>query len=149
MSEPVKNVPLQGSCLCRGIRYEVAESLQGLVNCHCSMCRKATGAAFRTRATVKVAALRFLTGADLLTYYQSSPGEYRSFCRVCGSTLITKFDRHPDVYGLALGTLDTDPGIKPLRHVFTKFKAPWFDITDGLPQVEDIATQVLEERKGH
>jgi hypothetical protein len=112
------------------------------------MCRKAHGAAFRTRATVKAAAFQFKTGEDLLTFYESSPGEYRSFCRVCGANLITRFDRHPEVYGFALGTLDTDPQVKPARHVFTRFKAPWFDITDGLPQAEEIPPEVLEKAKG-
>jgi hypothetical protein len=37
-------------------------------------------------------------------------------------------------YGLALGTLDTDPGLRPERHVFVANKAPWFEITDALPQ---------------
>ena len=139
--------PLTGSCLCRGITYEILEPLTNVVNCHCSMCRKAHGTAFRTRATVRVAAFRFKTGEALLTYYESSPGEYRSFCRVCGANLITRYDRHPEVYGFALGTLDTDPGVKPVRHVFTRFKAPWHDITDGLPQVEELRPDVLEGHK--
>ncbi|MET0344108.1 MAG: GFA family protein [Polyangiales bacterium] len=138
MSDDAPTLPLQGSCLCGGIRYEISEPLVGVVSCHCSMCRKATGAAFRTRATVKVAAFRFVAGAHLLTFFESSPGEHRSFCRVCGATLITKFDRHPEVYGFPLGTLDSDPGVKPVRNVLTKYKAPWFDITDGLPQAEDL-----------
>ena len=139
---------LRGSCLCGGIRYEIRQPLSGVVNCHCSMCRKAHGAAFRTRATVKAAAFHFERGQDLLTFYESSPGEFRSFCRVCGANLITRFDRHPDVYGFPLGTLDTDPGVKPVRHVFTRYKAPWFDITDDLPQVEDVDAAALEKVKG-
>jgi hypothetical protein len=35
---------------------------------------------------------------------------------------------------LALGTLDDDPGVRPSIHIFTGSKAPWFDITDDLPQ---------------
>jgi hypothetical protein len=58
--------------------------------------------------------------------------------------LITKFDRYPEVYGFALGTLDTDPGVKPIRHVFTRYKAPWYTISDDLPQVEDINKQRLQ-----
>jgi hypothetical protein len=139
---------LGGSCLCGGIRYEILAPLTGVVNCHCAMCRKAHGAAFRTRATVKVDAFRFVAGEELLTYYESSPAEYRSFCRVCGSNLITKFDRHPDVYGFPLGTLDDDPKVKPVRHVFTKYKAPWYEITDDLPRIEDIDADTLERVKG-
>ena len=66
----------KGSCLCGGIRYEVdVEGIGAVVNCHCSMCRKATGSAFRTRAAVRADAsagragrsrqsLRVLAGRD-------------------------------------------------------------------------------------
>ncbi len=130
--------------MCGGITYEISQPLGVVVNCHCSMCRKAHGAAFRTRASVKAAAFHFLTGENLLTYYESSPGEYRSFCRVCGAVLITKFARNPDLYGFALGTLDTDPGVKPAKHIFTRYKAPWYTITDDLPQIEDVDPKWLE-----
>jgi hypothetical protein len=128
----------KGSCLCGGIRYEIHGELRGVLNCHCSMCRKAHGAAFRTRAAVRVADFRWLAGEGLLTHYESSPGEYRTFCRVCGSNLVTKFDRDKEWYGFPLGTLDTDPGVKAKRHVFVGSKAPWHDITDDLPQYEEL-----------
>ena len=111
------------------------------------MCRKAHGAAFRTRASVKASHFNFLSGKELLTYYESSPGEWRSFCSVCGSNIITKFSQYPDVYGFALGTLDTDPEIKIERHVFTRYKAPWYRITDDLPQIEDLSDTELQHVK--
>ena len=128
----------KGSCLCGGIRYEIHGKLSGVLNCHCSMCRKAHGAAFRTRASVRVADFRWLSGEELLTHYASSPGEQRTFCRVCGSNLVTKFEKHKEWYGFPLGTLDTDPGVKPACHVFVGSKAPWFEITDNLPQHEEF-----------
>jgi hypothetical protein len=124
----------KGSCLCGGIRYEVDRFLGPPVNCHCSMCRKATGAAFRTRVAVATDAFRWLAGETLVSKYQSSPGETRTFCRVCGATLPTFFRDHPEQLGLPLGTLDDDPGIRPFAHVFVDSKAPWFEITDSLPQ---------------
>jgi hypothetical protein len=126
----------KGSCLCGQLRYEINGELTNVLNCHCSMCRKAHGAAFRSRAVVRIGDFRWLSGEHLLTHYESSPGEHRTFCRVCGSNMITKFDKNKDVYGLALGTLDTDPGVKPACHVFVGSKAPWHDITDQLPQHE-------------
>jgi hypothetical protein len=108
---------LHGSCLCGGVKYEIAGPLFRLLNCHCSMCRKAQGAAFRSRAGVKTSDLKLVQVADLMTYYESSPGFERGFCRVCGSP-----------------TLDGDPGLRPERHVFVANKAPWFEITDDLPQ---------------
>ena len=125
---------LRGSCLCGGIRYEVAGELELPLNCHCSMCRKATGAAFRSRARVSAAAFRWVAGEQLLSRYESSPGNVRTFCSVCGSTLVTIFPRSPEELGLAMGTLDDDPLVKPRLHVFVGSKAPWHDITDSLPQ---------------
>ena len=102
------------------------------------MCRKAHGAAFRTRASIKTEDFKFLKGENLLTYFESSPGERRSFCRKCGAVIITRFEKHPKYLGFALGTLDTDPEIEIQQHVFTRYKAPWFNITDGLPQSEEF-----------
>ena len=132
----------QGSCLCGGVRYEVDEGGFGrVVNCHCSMCRKATGAAFRTRASVKPAAFRWLAGEALVSRYQSSPGETRTFCRVCGATLAT-FLADKEI-GLPLGTLDDDPLVRPSAHVFVDSKAAWFEITDGLPRFSQGITGAL------
>ncbi len=55
---------------------------------------------------------------------------------MCGSIMVKKFEKNKDVYGFALGTLDTDPGVKPECHVFVGSKAPWYDIEDKLPQYE-------------
>jgi len=128
---------VKGSCLCGGIQYEVNGVFGSVVHCHCSMCRKATGAAFRTRAAVPTASFRWLAGESLLSKYESSPGETRTFCRVCGATLPTFFRDHPDQIGLPLGTLDDDPGVRPSAHVFVDSKAPWFEIADGLLQCSE------------
>ena len=125
---------LRGSCLCGGIRYEIVGDLELPLNCHCSMCRKATGAAFRSRARVSSATFRWVAGEELLSRYASSPGHVRTFCRICGSTLVTIFPNSPEELGLAMGTLDDDPGVRPQFHVHVDSKAPWYDITDSLPQ---------------
>jgi hypothetical protein len=124
----------RGSCLCRRVTYEIVGELTDVLNCHCSMCRKLHAAAFRTRAKVNAKDWRTLTGEQFIKFYESSPGERKGFCSECGSSLFTKFDANPDVLGFPLGTLDTDPGVKAMRHVFVGSKAPWFDITDDLPQ---------------
>jgi len=129
---------LRGSCLCGGVRYEISGPVSYPLNCHCSMCRKAHGAAFRSRARVKADDFRWTQGAELVTYYESSPGNHRGFCRMCGSPLLSRFDNDPRSYGVPLGALDDDPGIKPGFHVFVASKAPWYDITDELPQFAEL-----------
>jgi hypothetical protein len=102
------------------------------------MCRKAHGAAFRSRARISAADFRWTQGEELVTYYESSPGNHRGFCHVCGSPLLSRFDWDPSSYGLPLGALDDDPGVKPKLHVFVAYKAPWFHITDDLPQHPEL-----------
>ncbi len=46
---------VQGSCLCGQISFAVTGPLNDPLNCHCRMCRKAHGAAFRTRASIRTA----------------------------------------------------------------------------------------------
>jgi hypothetical protein len=122
--------------LCGGIRYEVDAEVGPVTNCHCSQCRKASGAAFASNASVPAAAFRLISGAGLLTEWESSPGKRRSFCSRCGSPLLKRSDDNPDVIRLRLGCLDTDPGRKPSRHIYVGSKAPWFEITDALPIFE-------------
>jgi hypothetical protein len=38
------------------------------------------------------------------------------------------------LYGVALATLDDDPGVRPDAHAFIIDKATWFIVTDDLPQ---------------
>jgi hypothetical protein len=129
---------LHGSCLCGGVRYEISGALTTPLYCHCSMCRKAHGTAFRSRAGVRAADFKWVQGEELVRYYESSPGTHRGFCSVCGSPLLSRFDNRPEVFGLPLGALDDDPGVKPQYHVHVASKAPWFDITDSLPQYPEL-----------
>jgi len=116
------------------------------------MCRKQHGAAFRSRARVAQIDFKWLQGEELVTFYESSPGCFRGFCRVCGSPILNKFsagtptaERDPNApsrYGIALATLDDDPGVRPAAHGFVASKAPWYEITDDLPQfAEGMSTQ--------
>jgi hypothetical protein len=36
-----------------------------------------------------------------------------------------------------MGSLDDEPSIRPTEHIFVGSKAPWFEITDDLPQSEE------------
>ena len=125
---------IRGSCPCGGVKYRITGKLSKALHCHCSMCRKAQGAAFRSRAGVRATDFEWVLGEHLLTFYESSPGTHRGFCRICGSPILSRFDAYPSSYGLPLGPLDDDPGVRPTRHVHLASKAPWFTITDNLPQ---------------
>jgi hypothetical protein len=135
---------LRGSCLCGGVRFEIDGPLMRSSHCHCRQCQKAHGAPFRTRARVAAADFRFLAGEELVSFYESTPGTHRGLCEVCGAPVLVKFDEHARsaqnepaavaLYGVALATLDDDPAIRPDAHAFIVDKAPWFTVTDDLPQ---------------
>ena len=128
---------LGGSCLCGGIRYEIRGPLGRVSHCHCAMCRKAHGAAFATYGRVERTDFVLVSGADEIASYQSSPGVSRTFCKRCGSTLQFISDKRPSIFSLALGTLDDNPNVEASLHIFVGSKAPWFQITDDLPQHMD------------
>jgi len=124
---------IRGGCLCGSIRYEVRGPVGRVNNCHCIMCRKAHGAAFVTYGRVKAEDFVLLSGADDLGSYQSSEPVTRTFCKKCGSSLQFIVAEWLEIFGLALGTLDDDPCVRPSKHIFVDFKAPWFDIIYDLP----------------
>ena len=122
---------IRGSCLCGSVTYEV-DAVKFVGNCHCSMCRKAHGAAFATWAIVDAGQFRWTSGAEHVQRYDSSSGTQRCFCRTCGSPLVAM---HAGAVGeVAAGSLDDDPGARPREHIFVGSKACWHDITDALPQ---------------
>jgi hypothetical protein len=132
---------LTGGCLCGAIRFEIDGELGPITCCHCAQCRRATGTAFATNANVARTAHRLMSGADLLTEYESSPGKLRAFCSRCGSPMYSRMTSEPDSLRVRLGTFDGDPGGRPVLHVWTGSKAPWFEITDGLPQLAEVTPQ--------
>jgi hypothetical protein len=125
---------IPGSCLCGEVRFEISGTLSEASHCHCSMCRKAHGAAFGTYAAARAADFRLVSGEERITRYRSSAGIVRTFCARCGSSLHGFDESKPDVVDIALGVLDDDPGVRPACHIYVGSKAPWHDITDNLPQ---------------
>jgi hypothetical protein len=39
---------------------------------------------------------------------------------------------------VAMGSLMDEPSIRPTDHIFVGSKAPWFEITDDLPQSVEL-----------
>ena len=131
----VIKMKIKGSCLCGEIKYEVAGELSNVTHCHCSMCRKAHGAAFATFATVEPDKFQWISGTDLVTKYVSSPELERYFCRKCGDSLAAA--ENGKITDITLGTIDSDPGVRPESHIFVGSIAPWYEITDSLPQYDE------------
>lgn len=129
---------IRGSCLCGGVRYQLSGGAEFINHCHCSMCRKVHGAAFGSFLHASSKGFRWIAGESLVERYRSSPGNVRAFCRVCGSAMPVIEEREPHVI-IPAGSLDDDPGVRPVVHIFTGSKAPWIEIADALPRFEEFA----------
>ena len=128
---------IDGGCLCGGVRIRITGRLGPAGFCHCSQCRRASGSAFAANAPVRTRYLEIASGASLVTEFESSPGKFRAFCSRCGSPLYSRRDDEPGIRRIRLGTLDGDPGRRPMAHVWVRSKAPWFEITDDLPRFDE------------
>jgi hypothetical protein len=122
-----------GSCLCGAVRYELRGPFSHMAHCHCSICRKHHGAPFVTWVVAPPDGLRMLGGEAQIGRYDSSPGLHRPWCLTCGSVLPTPMPEQGMVVAPA-GNLEGDLGIVPSMHMFAASKAPWYQITDNLPQ---------------
>jgi hypothetical protein len=120
-----------GGCLCRGVRYELRGPLRAVIACHCSQCRRTSG--HHVAMTNVPRENLVLTSSDTLSWYRSSPGAERGFCRVCGGNLFWRQDR-ADTTSIAAGTLDLPTGLKLAQHIFVDDKSDYYSIDDDLPK---------------
>lgn len=143
---------VQGSCLCGGVRFEIDEEhIQLVNNCHCSYCRKVSGAAYGTFIQIPGRHFRWLVGKELISTYESSPGNHRAFCRICGSRAPQSRDWAQHIT-VPAGSLDGDPGVSPEINIFTDSKAPWHTIAESIPSTpgrgsDEFWRSFIEERR--
>ncbi|MDP1961918.1 MAG: GFA family protein [Reyranella sp.] len=128
---------LVGKCFCGAVDYAVPDQFLYAMNCHCSNCRRTTGSAFKPFAGIARDRLAVTRGrANLLIFGDDNAND--THCGVCGSLLYSVVRDGAFVH-VALGTLADEPAIRPTMHIFVGSKAPWFTITDDLPQYEGHA----------
>jgi hypothetical protein len=113
----------------------VANEFLYAANCHCSNCRAGTGSAFKPFAGIERDKLEVTQGADTLLIWGDDSGNHTR-CAACGSLLFSVVRGGAFVH-VALGSLVDEPAIRPTEHIFVGSKAPWFEITDDLPQSEE------------
>lgn len=127
---------LSGRCFCGAVSYSVTDAFDYAMNCHCSQCRRATGAAFKPFAGIARRELDVTKGVDALLRYGSDEA-HDVHCGRCGSLLYSVVREGAFVH-VTLGTLTDAPSIRLTAHIFVASKAPWFEITDALPQYAEF-----------
>ena len=126
---------IEGSCLCGEVRYELSQTPVWSHNCHCTRCRKVRGAPFASNAFVSLEAFAWSKGSEHVRSYKLPEAERFThvFCGLCGSSLPFE-NQARGVAVVPMGSLDTELSDAPRAHIFVGSKAPWFEITDSLPQ---------------
>jgi hypothetical protein len=126
-----------GGCLCGAVRYEILGDLRGIVNCHCSKCRRFHGS-IGAYTSIKFENLS-LVQQQSLKWFKSetdeTPNVHRGFCSECGSSLFWH-PRGQKYIAVAAGSLDDTTNLETIGHVWTSQKSGYFKIMDDLPQFQ-------------
>ncbi|MBE9516350.1 MAG: GFA family protein [Proteobacteria bacterium] len=136
----MENSKIPGSCLCGEVSYQFSGSARVFQYCHCTRCQKVTGSAHASNIIVNPDQFQWLTGEQSVGRFELAEAKHfaTSFCKKCGSSLpwLTQSGR---AVVIPAGTLDVDPGARPLQNIFFADRAPWYievcDLVkyDGLP----------------
>ena len=136
----MKAETLTGSCLCGRVAFRVALPLLRFVHCHCSRCRKSSGAAHSTNIAVRSHQLTWLAGSTEVHEYElpSAKRFGRCFCAACGCPMPRTLPG-TDIVVVPAGSLDGEIGRRPSDHLYWDSRAVWGCPADGIPVHSEAA----------
>lgn len=130
---------LTGGCFCGRIRYEASGTPFNATSCHCTICRRTTGAPFVTWFSVRRSEFR-LIGLEPARF-RSSAQATRSFCPECGTQITFEPDRAGDEIDVTICSLDEPHDVGPADHTYTETRLAWVKLADGLPEFPQSRSQ--------
>lgn len=136
-NNPDKCESTAGGCLCGAVRYELGGDLRGVVNCHCSKCRRFHGH-YGAYTSVKRKELKFVEQRGLKWFHSitdETPNVHRGFCGECGSSLFWH-PRDEKMIAIAAGSLDNSADLKTIGHIWLSQKGDCYTISDDLPKFD-------------
>jgi len=126
----------KGHCLCGAVAYAAGGDANWVSHCHCSSCRRNSGAAVATFVSFPLS--EFVVTKGTLSDYESSPGVMRSFCNKCGSPMTYRSKNMPTEIHVFLGSLENPEEFPAQLQVFCAEKLPWLSIDDQIPKFDAI-----------
>ena len=112
-----------GGCFCGAIRYRFAAGDYPVADCHCTMCRKTSGAPYVSWVVVPGSAFQYTSGTAATL--QSSETGCRYYCTTCGTPVACISSKHPDLVDVTVGSLDIPEDFPPTLQVFEDTRLPW------------------------
>ena len=116
---------IEGGCFCGAIRYAIDPGDYLVANCHCSMCRKTSAAAFVTWVVVPESAFRYVKGDPRML--RSSEHGARYFCSSCGTPLACINATHPGIVDVTSCSLDAPEDYPPTVAVHEDSRLSWLN----------------------
>ena len=127
MSELDPDVIYAGACLCGAVRIKAIGKPDSVVVCHCSSCRRHTGAPCAIFTDYPVKSVIFT--AEKPAKYSSSPGVTRGFCKKCGSTISYQGQNLPNMIHLHIGVFDDPSSFQPEADEQMDERMPWLSVS--------------------
>jgi len=119
-----------GHCNCGEVTFKISGATTDIIVCHCSICRRSTGANGIPVLITKNEYFSWEKGAAKIANWRKPVGDWHtSFCSVCGSTLPAPNDEE-NMYIPAGLIAEGGENLKVIHHVFVKSKAAWDEIGD-------------------
>lgn len=114
---------IDGGCLCRAIRYRIGGPPLSSIVCHCTSCRRASGAPAVAWLTVDRAQFQFLAGSASINL--SSRDVVRRFCGNCGTPLTYENGGSPNTIDITTASLDDPNASPPTMEVWLEHRLNW------------------------
>lgn len=122
------------ACFCGAASLTVPLPLRPPIHCHCSQCRRLSGAAWTTWVSVPRPAVS-IQGQDALRSFAATPNVLRHFCGQCGTHVYTADARMPQVLGIPAGILPPEYVPRGHRHYYLPDKVAWASMVEAEPSL--------------
>lgn len=119
------NSPIEGGCLCGGVRYRLHAEPSELSDCHCLDCQRASGAPFVTWGSVGKEEIELLSG-ELRKVNHA--GRLRTFAACCGTPLFFQDDETSASIDVTIASLDEPQSYAPEVAIWTEDRLPWVEL---------------------
>ncbi len=123
---------MEGGCFCGAVRYRIDGRPRQITHCHCSHCRRTSGAPFLTWVEFEAAGFEIVTGSP--GRFESRPLVTRQFCGQCGTQLTHQHTDATETISVTAGSLDHPEVVEPQNHVWCDRMLPWIELADELPR---------------
>jgi hypothetical protein len=134
------DLPLEGGCTCRAVRYRLASRPLFVHCCHCTWCQRESGSSFALNAMIESERVELLSGAPELveTPSASGAGQRIARCPRCRIAVWSHYAGAGDaVRFVRVGTLDEPGRLPPDIHIFIASKQPWVVLPLATPAVPE------------